>query len=102
SHQGEAGQGPGAGGHGHDVQHRETHERTGHEHAEVGEVDELDDAVDHREAEGEEGVHHAERQAVENLLEYDVEQAHDDEALRPAPRTGGITADPADRITTPL
>ena len=71
-HQGPAGQGPGHRGDAHEVQDGEPHEGPGHEDAEVGEVDQLDDAVDHGEAEREQGVHHAEREPVHHLLQDDV------------------------------
>ena len=40
-----------------------------HEDVAVGEVDELDDPVDHRVAEGDEGVDRADREGVDGLLE---------------------------------
>ena len=56
---------------GHDP-HRD--ERPDHEHVAMGEVDELDDPVDHRVAEGDERVDRAEGQEVLELLdaEHDV------------------------------
>ena len=44
-------------------QDEDRHEGADHEDVAVGEVDELDDAVDHRVAEGDEGVDRADRQA---------------------------------------
>ena len=41
-------------------------ERADHEHVAVGEVDQLDDPVDHRVAEGDEGVDRADRQRVDD------------------------------------
>ena len=40
-----------------------------HEDVAMGEVDELDDAVDHRVAEGDEGVDEAELEAVQQVLQ---------------------------------
>ena len=48
-------------------------ERADHEHVAVGEVDELDDPVDHRVAEGDQGVDRADRQGVDRLLDRDAE-----------------------------
>ena len=49
-------------------QEEQRNEGADHEHVAVGEVDELDDPVDHRVAEGDEGVDRAERQRVGDLL----------------------------------
>jgi hypothetical protein len=46
----------------------EPDERPDHEHVAVGEVDQLDDPVDHRVAEGDEGVDRAEDKRVAHLL----------------------------------
>ena len=55
-----------------ELAHREeAGERAHHEHVAVGEVDELHDAVDHRVAEGDEGVDEPELQPVEDVLEED-------------------------------
>ena len=43
-----------------------------HEHVAVGEVDELDDPVDHRVAQGDEGVDRADRERVRHLLDRDL------------------------------
>jgi hypothetical protein len=59
---------------GQQVDHAERHHRTDHHHLAVGEVDELDDAVDHRVAERHDGVHRAERKTVDDLLDEDVHQ----------------------------
>ena len=52
--------------------HREGDHAADHHHLAVGEVDELHDAVDHRVAERDDGVHAAEREAVHDLLEEGV------------------------------
>ena len=73
----ESGQGLRDRGDAHEVQHHEPHEGPRHEDAEVGEVDQLDDAVHHGEAEREQGVHHAKREPVDDLLEENIHRAHD-------------------------
>ena len=50
-----------------DGQHPERHEGADHEDVAMGEVDQLDDAVDHRVAEGHEGVDRPERHRVHEL-----------------------------------
>src|SRR5262249_39014979 len=50
------------------------HERAGDEDLGVGEVDELEHAVDHRVAERDQGVHEAEDEAVEDDLGEDADQ----------------------------
>jgi hypothetical protein len=57
--------------------HRQGDHRTDHHHFAVGEIDELDDAVDHRVAEGHDGIHAAQREAVDELLEEDVQGVGD-------------------------
>ena len=47
----------------------EAREGAHHENIAMGEIDELHDAVDHRVAEGDQGVHHPEFQPVEDVLE---------------------------------
>jgi hypothetical protein len=47
----------------------EAREGAHHEDVAVGEVDELDDAVDHRVAEGYEGVDEAELESVQEILQ---------------------------------
>src|SRR5262249_12856652 len=47
---------------------REGAEGAGHEDLAVGEVDELDDAIDHRVADGDQPVHGSQEQAVDQLL----------------------------------
>ena len=61
-------------GHGHDP-HR--HEGADHEDVAVGEVDQLDDPVDHRVAEGDQRVDRAERQDVVELLDAKDEERDD-------------------------
>lgn len=51
---------------------RECAEAAGHEDLAVGEVDELDDAVHHRVADGDQPVHRAEEQPVGQLLRQGV------------------------------
>jgi hypothetical protein len=90
----------------HEVQDGDPHEGPGHEDAEVGEVDQLDDAVHHGEAKREQGVHHAEREPVDDLLEDDVQPAHA-RMLMPAPSDGTLPGParrqrrPGIRISTP-
>jgi hypothetical protein len=49
-------------------QEEQADERSDHEHVAVGEVDQLDDPVDHRIAEGDEGIDRAEHERVADLL----------------------------------
>ena len=63
-----AGRGHMRGAGGEDEVDGERAEAAGHEDLAVGEVDELDDAVDHRVADGDEPVHRAEEQPVGQLL----------------------------------
>ena len=56
--------------------------RADHHDFAVREVDELDDAVDHRVAERDDGVDAAERQAVDHLLQEDVQRLPVEPALR--------------------
>ena len=49
----------------------EADERADHEDVAVGEVDQADDAVDHRVAQGDQGVDEAQLEAVDHLLEQD-------------------------------
>ncbi|MPM22573.1 hypothetical protein SDC9_69030 [bioreactor metagenome] len=49
-----------------------TGERPDHEHFTVREIDQLNDAVHHRIAEGYEGVHAAENQTVDDLLQQNI------------------------------
>ena len=51
-------------------------ERAHHEDVEVGEVDQLDDAVDHGEPEREERVHRAQAHPVDDLLKQDILVCH--------------------------
>jgi hypothetical protein len=55
-----------------DADDRPADERADHEHLAVGEVDQADDAVDHGVAQGDQGIHAAQHQAVDDLLEKDV------------------------------
>jgi hypothetical protein len=55
-----------------DAGKQDREERAHHEHVAVGEVDELDDPVDHRVAQGDEGVDRADRQRVRDLLDRDL------------------------------
>ena len=59
------------------VEHEHRDEDADHEDVAVGEVDELDDPVDHRVAEGDEGVDRADRQGVDELSGPEDEE-HDD------------------------
>jgi hypothetical protein len=56
-------------------QHGEGAERADHQDVAVGEVDQAHDAVDHGEADRDQGVERAEHQPVEQLLE-DIGVAH--------------------------
>ena len=58
-------------------EHEERGEDAHHEDVAVGEVDELDDAVDHRVAERDEGVDGAARQAVDELRRTDEQEVED-------------------------
>ena len=53
-------------------QEPEGHERANHEDVAVGEVDQLDDAVNHCVAKGNERVHRPDGQAVQELLQQDT------------------------------
>jgi hypothetical protein len=55
-----------------DADDRPAHERAHHEHLAMREVDQADDAVDHGVAQGDQGVHAAQDQAVDDLLKEDV------------------------------
>ena len=72
-------------------EHVHRRERADHEDIAVREVDELDDAVDHRVADGDEGVDRADRQAVDELGGTDDEVIDDrdreDEQIRPEPKS---------------
>ena len=60
---------PGDAGAAEDREGDDGHERADHVNLAVGEVDHADDAVDHRVADGDQPVHAAERDAVDQLLE---------------------------------
>ena len=68
--------------------HRKGRHRADHHHLAVREIDELDDAVHHRVAERDHGVHAAEREAVDHLLQENV---HPSSALRARPGARSVT-----------
>ena len=49
-----------------------SHVRAQHVDLAVGEVDQLDDPIDHGVAQGDQGIHAAERQAVNQLLDEHI------------------------------
>jgi hypothetical protein len=52
--------------------HRHGDHRPDHHHLAMGEIDELDDPVDHRVTQGHDGVDAAQREAIDQLLQQDV------------------------------
>jgi hypothetical protein len=52
--------------------HRECNHRAYHHHLAMGEVDQLDNAVDHGVTQRDHGVDAAQRESVDNLLQEDV------------------------------
>ena len=58
------------------LHHPHGDERAHHEDVEVGEVDELDDAVDHGEPEREKRIHRAQAHPVDHLLKQDIPRIH--------------------------
>ena len=76
--------------------HREGDHGADHHHLAVREVDQLDDAVDHGVAERDDGVHAAQRQAVDDLLEEDVHQRSTEGPLQRGQRCGAARA--VDRV----
>ena len=58
------------------LHHPQGDERAHHEDVEVGEVDQLDDAVDHGEPEREQRIHRAQAHPVDDLLKQDIPRAH--------------------------
>jgi hypothetical protein len=70
----------------------------------MGEVDQLDDPVDHRVAEGDERVDRSDRQRVERLLDRHRQRARDRQALEQDevdPEDQGVDEDPADAEADP-
>ena len=65
------------------LQERAAHEHrdkgANHEHVSVGEVDQLDDPVDHRVAEGDQRVHGTEGEGVQELREPEPSEHHREE-----------------------
>ncbi len=66
--------------------HRERHHCAEHHHFAVREVDELDDAVDHRIAERDHGIDRPQRQAVDHLLDENVHATARLSETHPQPR----------------